>query len=393
MKSTFRILIGLALLAGGVALTVLLVATKPEAERKVTERAAPVVEVMPVKFETLTLSLPSQGMIDARRRTRLSAEVSGRVIEVSPKFDAGQAFDEGEVLIKIDPSDYEAALAGAESNLADARLGLATEEARADQALKDWKALGRSGEPSELTLRKPHVESAKAMILAAEQSVEKAKRDLQRTEVTAPFAGQLSKTEVELGAYVGPGTPVAEIFTTAPWEIRLPLSIDDWAFLNRDGSDKVTGIVGLTARSGNSVEEWKGAVLRTEGEVERESRSIYLVAEVPGESAGPLLQPGLFVQAKIEGQQLKNVARIPFKAFVGLDEVSVVDDKNTIQTRKVEIVRRAGDEVIVSGGLKQGERLCLTQLSDMVEGMTVIPQVVDTAAVLTGEPGVETTKP
>ena len=89
----------------------------------------------------------------------------GRVLEVSPKFKSGGRFAKGEVMLEIDGSDYVAALAKAESALADAQLSLAREEARAAQARRDWKKLGR-GDASDLVLGIPQIASAKAISVA-----------------------------------------------------------------------------------------------------------------------------------------------------------------------------------------------------------------------------------
>ncbi|MFV1995655.1 MAG: efflux RND transporter periplasmic adaptor subunit, partial [Verrucomicrobiales bacterium] len=367
MKLLLKILLGLGLLAASVAFSALLYFTRPVAEKKAVEMAVPVVEVASVRYEPLRMTLPSQGLIDARQRTTLAASVGGRVVEVSPKFDTGFDFEKGELLLKVEPVDYEAALARAEAGVADAKLSLATETARSEQALRDWKALGRRGEPSDLNLRKPHLLSAAAAIAAAEAEVEKARVDLERTEIRAPFAGQLAGKFTELGAYLLPGSKVAEIHTKQPWRVRLPLSLDDWGFLELDEKGEPRGKVELRSRSGGESREWSADIIRSEGEVERESRSVYVVAEISTDRADPLLQPGLFVQARISGRQFDKIARIPFRAFIGLDEVAVVDSENRVRKRRVKILRRSGDDVLISGGLEGGvERICLTQLTDMV---------------------------
>jgi multidrug efflux system membrane fusion protein len=385
MKRIIKFILGLGLLGLGVGSSILLFKTRPVAEKKSETRAAPVVQVMPVTFQASRVMLPSQGLVEARQRTRLAAEVGGRIVKVAPGFDAGSAFAEGEPLLWIDPSDFEAAVARAEANLADAKLALANESAKAEQAKRDWEALRMKGQASDLTLRLPQLASAEAKVKADEASLAKARRDLERTEVRAPFAGRLASVAAEVGTYVSPGVEVAEIYSSAPYEIRLPLSLDDWALVGRDGEGTARGEVIFRAEAGIDTHNWQGRIVRNEGEVERDSRSVYVVAEIDGKEAESLLQPGLFLQARIAGKELPRVARVPFRAFVDLERVAVVDAKNQLRVREVKVLRRAGDEALVISGLEDGERVCLTQLAEMVEGMAVDPKLIEAAPSPTGD--------
>ena len=395
MKRYGKRALGVGFFLAGVAFAVVAFKTRPEAEKKSEPLPLPVVKVSPVQFGDEELRLPSQGLIEPRMRAQLSAEVGGKVVFVSPKFDAGGEFDKDEVMIRIDATDYEAALAQAEASVADAQVALDAEQVKSDQARRDWKRQGNKGEPTPLFLREPYLKSARAKVKAAESAVEKARRDLERTSVKAPFAGRLASVHTEVGSYLPPSSPIADIYTTAPYEIRLPLSLDDWSFLKSGKEGEPVGEVTFSAKVGGEEHRWTGRLMRTEGEIERESRSIYVVAQVsPAESGGlgALMQPGLFVKAGIEGQVLKNVAKVPFRAFVDLDRVMLVDPDDIIRFRSVEVVRREGESVLVKQGLEEGDRLCLTELADTIDGVTrVKPQMVAPEA--PAPPGGEPLKP
>ena len=155
----------------------------------------------------------------------------------------------------------------------------------------------------------------------------------------------------------------------------------------------MTGRVELSARIGGEEKDFSGMVVRTEGEVERDSRSIYVVAEIPGETGNDLLQPGLFVEATIAGRVLEDVARVPFRAFVDRDQVAIVDmEKEVIDRRQVRVERRMENDVIVSAGLEPGDWVSITQLSDLVSGMPVKPEKAEISQ-STVEPALSTTKP
>ena len=245
---------------------------------------------------------------------------------------------------------------------------MSQEEAQAERARRDWKDLGRGGEPSELVLRKPQLASATAKVEAAKESVSKAERDLKRTKVLAPYASRIEETHTELGSFLAMAAPIADVYAVSPFQIELPLSVDDYAFLapESQGNPKVW----MSADVGVRTLEWTGEVIRDTGMIDQESRSVNLVAKVEENDSG-FLQPGLFVQAKVEGRKLENIVRVPLKAFYDLDQLIVVDQRNRLQFRKVTVMRRQGNEAIVSEGLAAGERICTTALEAVIEGMEV----------------------
>ncbi len=369
----FKILLGIAILAVAGGAVFLLWLNKPKAEVAGLEKVLPAVEVLEVKSADRTMEVASQGVVEARKTTQVASEVAGRVVFVSNKFDKGGEFKEGELVIKLDAADYEAAVAQAKASLAEVKLALETEEARAEQAKRDWDNLGRAGAAKDLTLRKPQLVSARARVEASEATLKKAQRDLAKTEIKAPFAGRIRKIKTELGAYLMPSSPVVEYYTTEPYELRMPVSLDELQFVKNVKAGGCGASVKIVTVAGGELFTWKGEVVRNESEVERQSRSVYLVALMEGasEEVGVRLQPGLFVQAHIEGGVLKGGFQVPMKAFQDLDHILVVDENNRIEIRRVKVVRREGDMAIISEGLKQGERICLTSLTDVIEGMEV----------------------
>lgn len=368
-----KILLGLFILAAAVGVVFLLGVNRPKAEVRDVEKVLPAVEVFVVKAEDRQMEVPSQGVVESRKATQLAAEVAGRVIWVSEKFDKGGEFEEGELVLRLDSADYKAAVAQARVSLVEGKLLLATEQAKAAQAKRDWDNLGRAGTAKDLTLRKPQLASAEAKVEAAKAALEKAERDLARTEIKAPFAGRIRKMNTELGAYLNPSSPVVEYYTTEPYELRMPISLDELQFVKNVKQGGKGAEVKISTAAGGELFSWKGQVVRNEAEIERASRSIYLVALMEGESdgLGVRLQPGLFVQARIEGGVLKGAFQVPMKAFHDLDHVLVVDKNQRLRIRQVKVVRREGDMAIVAEGLKQGEQVCLTSLPDVIDGMEV----------------------
>ena len=375
-----KVLLGLGILgAAGVAVYLLWLG-KPKAEVVNLVRDLPVVQVVRLEAVDRIMQVPSQGVVEARKVSQVAAELAGRVVSVSEKFDKGGEFKEGDILVEIDDADYKAAEAQAKATLAEKKLALETEEARAAQAKRDWENLGRTGVAKDLTLRKPQLASAQARYKAAEAALKKAERDLSKTKIRTPFAGRIRQAKTEKGAYLMPGSPVVDYYTTEPYELRMPVSLDELQYVKNIDQGGRGARVEIDTMAGGILYSWKGEVTRNEYEVERESRSIYLVALMEGESEGEgvRLQPGLFVQASIEGETLKGCFEVPMKAFLDLDRVLVVEEGKTavnregkIRIRKVKVVRREGDKAIVDGGLKSGDIICLTALPDVIDGMGV----------------------
>jgi len=378
MKRALQWIASLALVAGAVGVAVLLWVTRPVAVKVEEEVAPTVVEVLPVEFGTHRFELPSQGLIEAKRRATLAAEVAGRVVAVSPAFETGTEVPEGEWLIRLDPVDYETAVAQAASQLAEADAALASEEARAEQALRDWRNLGRSGDPPDLVARRPQLESARSRSAAAAASLAKAEADLRRTEVRSPFDAVVAAKHTEVGDFLQPGRAVAEVFAATPYEVRLPLSADESAYLETDTEGRFRGEVELRTVAAGETRRWPARIVREEGEIDRATRSLYLVAEVANEpGAGPIaIRPGLFMDAAIRSRPVEGVAKLPFRAFRlhgSQTHLVVVDSTNRIRFREMDVVFRRGDDFYVSGDLRPGDRACLTEIPDLIEGVEVSP--------------------
>lgn len=369
MKKTLRRTLPFLILMAALAIFGMMVANRAEPPKVEPHKHVPSVRAITVQPADIAIKLPSQGMIESRQVTTLASEVAGRVIRVSPKFNTGELFEEGEILLELEPADYEAALRQAEASLADARLAEATEKARAEQAVRDWGKLAGKEKPGDLAVRKPHLESAASRVKAAEAAVVKATRDVERTAIKAPFRGKLRAKFTELGSVLAPGARVAELYSADALELRLPLSLDDYSFLD---ADTTKAGVRLHTSIGGKEHAWQAKVSRLEGDVDRGSRSVYLVAEVVDTKADDtLMKPGLFVRAEVGGTTLKNVTRVPRAAFLDEKRVLVVHPDNTIHSRELRVVRGEGAHQIVSGGLEQGDRVVVSTLASPVEGMAV----------------------
>ncbi len=368
-------------LAAAALLALQLSAMRPQPERRPADLQAPFVRVTTVERTDRRVIVDSQGTVSPRTVSQLAPEVSGRIVWVAPSFVPGGFFEEGEPLLRIDPSDYEQAIVRARADLAAARLRLSQEEAEAEIARREWQELGR-GDPDPLTIRVPQLENARMAVAAAEANLRRAERDRERTEVRAPYAGRVRSKNADVGQMALAGTPVATIYAIDYAEVRLPLPDDELAFLDlplayRGASTGGGPPVTLWAEFAGNRWEWRGRIVRTEGEIDPTTRMVHVVAQVEdpyrrgADPRRPPLSAGMFVHARIEGRLLRDVFPLPRAALRSDGTVLLVDRDNRLHFRAVEIARASHDEILVASGLEQGERVCLTPLDVVTEGMRV----------------------
>lgn len=374
VKAVASFVLILAIIIVTVLGIVLLVINKRVAKEDVKQRIVPTVEIVVVTGADHTVKILTQGVVESARETMLAAEVAGRVMEISPSFKQGGVVKKGERLVQIDPADYRAALAAAEVRRAEAELALELERARVEQAKLDWKKLGSGSDPlNPLVLREPYLAAAEASAASAVEAAAKARRDVERTEILAPFDAGLRSANAEVGAVVAPGTMVAELYASSDLEVRLPLSLEDFGFLARDADGKVTGEIVLKGKIGAEEYVWKAETARVDPEIARNTLSAHIAVKVlPTEgSAFPLPPVGLFVNAEIAGKTLGDVKEIPRRALLEGNRAIVVMADNKIAFRDLTIPRLTRDTALVGGGLEAGDRVVLTRLSAPVSGMEV----------------------
>jgi membrane fusion protein, multidrug efflux system len=377
MNARMKIVLPLAIVLISMVLAVLIVQARPVASRVEAEAPLPMVRVLRAEPATLRLDVRSQGTVTPQQETVLVAEVPGKVIAIAPQFATGGAFRQGEVLVRLDPSDFELAAAQAQSSIAQARVRLERERAEAAVARQEWDELGR-GTPTPLASRLPQLAEAEAAVKAAEASLAQARLNVSRSVVRAPFAGRILEKRVDLGQYLSPGTPVARIFSADFVEVELPVPHDQLAYL--DLSSTFSGGPGPSVRLRSQFagvsQEWPARIVRTSGSIDPATRMMGLIARVerpftPPAAGGYPLQIGQFVEAEIEGRTVENIYAVPRGALRGRDQLIVIDADQRIRFRTVEIMRLTSESALVAHGLNRGDLVLVSQLESPVEGARV----------------------
>jgi len=408
---TRRILAPIVILGLGAAVVFFMVLTKPVVETRPIELPAPIVRVERAKPQTVQFKVDAQGTVTPRTQSSLVAQVAGEVVWTSPSLAPGGFFEAGQTLLQVDRVDYEA-------ELESARAAVARTESEARRAGKDLarqrRLAGRSvASEARIDDSENADRVAQAGLREATARLGRAERDLERTQVRAPYAGRVRSESVDVGQYVQRGATLAEVYAVDYAEVRLPVPDRELRYLDLPLSYRLTGELGeeatepledeisgdlaaavnsasasggkagplveLRAEFAGSEHAWSGRIVRTEGEIDSRSRMVTVVARVedpyaPGREDGALRPPlavGLFVSAEIAGISVPDAYVLPRSALHGDSDVFVVDGESRLRLRSVEVLRREREQIVVRDGLHEGDRVCISPMPGGVDGMKV----------------------
>ena len=375
MKDKF-VAIGVVLAA--LFLAVMMNVLQPDAEKTSEPEAAIAVKTEIVNRAQLAMHVESQGIVAPRTRTRIVSEVSGLVLDVADAFVVGGTFKAGDMLLKLDPTDYEVALQRAEAKVISFKALMELENARSVQAEKEWGMTGRpTSEAPLLALRRPYLLEAEANLLQAKAEVRQAEIKLSKTIIRASYAGMVSEKLADIGQFVTMGTAIGETFAIDFVEIRLPLSEKDLTMM--DGLSSQVELrkkqITLTGTVDGIVTSWLATLARSEGVVDELSRSQYIVARV----ADPYglddndrqvpLRVGTFVKASIQGKVLKDVFKVPRSALLEGSRIGLVDDQALLKIISVEVASTDDNHYYISEGLQDGHQIVTSALGTPIEGL------------------------
>ena len=205
MATKKQIIIPIAILLVGIAGMAIFSSMKKPPEEKEKNDNTPIVTVERISVTPMTLEVSSYGMVKPKYETQLVAQVNGEIVELNEVFVRGGFVKKDQLLARIDPSDYQAALIDAQANMASARAALEKEVAQGKVAEREWKQI-KDTSPTELSLRKPQLAQELARVKAAQASVLRAERNLERTEIRAPYDAMIESRNVGLGSFVSMGS-------------------------------------------------------------------------------------------------------------------------------------------------------------------------------------------
>ncbi|WP_083880041.1 efflux RND transporter periplasmic adaptor subunit [Aliiglaciecola lipolytica] len=365
-----------------VVAVVLIYQNPPSADRQRPSRAAVLsVETQVLERQTFQITLDSYGVVTPRTQSSLMSQISGQIVYVDDAFRNGGFFEKGDLLVGIDDSDYLAEVNIAKANLVSAQQSLAEEMARAEQARIDWQRLGDQQKPSDLVLRIPQQESAKANLASAKAQLDKAELSLKRTKITAPYSGRIVSQNVDFGSVVSSNTVLASIYATDYLEVRLAINNNDLGFVNLPESNTDNSLsthpVNVTFTSDLiGKQSWSGKIVRTESSIDSVSRQLYVVAQIddPFNQAvhrGVAIKIGEYLTAEIEGKKVEDALVIPVTAIYQGTYVYIEED-GVLLRKDIQVAWQNDKQALVKSGLQANQALVTTPLGQVSSGTAVM---------------------
>lgn len=351
--------------------------SRSEAHHKKPPPPLPLVRVVDVAFASRKVSVSGHGTVLPLREISLVPQVAGKVVEISPALVDGGAFKKGDVLLRIDPQDYKIAVTLAKARLKDAESKFVQAREESAAAREEWSQLHGNNAPPPLVAKEPQLAAASAQLDASRAELTKAELQLNRTRIRAPFDGRVAEKEVDIGQYVTTGQKLAVLYATQAAEIVVPLPTEDLAWFDVPGFTNGNGQgadAAVEVKIAGETKQWPGRVVRSEGKLDQRTRMVNVVVRVENPYATrPPLAVGLFAKVTIQGRSLDQAALIPRAALRDNDQVWVVDPEGRLTFRTVTVARLGFDGAIIRNGLKHGERIVVSTLKGVSDGMQVRP--------------------
>lgn len=410
MRLVLKILLPLLILGAGAGLAAYLIATKPVVEPEVVEERVWTVAAVPVEIKDQSVDLNLFGSLKAVRDVELRSLVGGEVIEVGENFREGGLLEKGDLLVRVDPFEFEASLNENKASLLEARSRLnelvATQDSeiaalnrerevlerdvrnveRAEslakrgnisvKSLDDARsALSRQRQTVELReaqleILKARIGQQRAVIDRLEVGVLRAERDLKNTSLRAPFRGYVTEVNAEFGKNIGASDKVARLIDATKMEARFLLSDSQYGLLLGSNDGIIGRPITVTWQSGDAELAFSGRVARLSPEISSDTGGVEVFAVLDPSEYTLYLRPGAFVEVVLSGNRYPNTARLSDSSLFNGDTVYVVEE-GRLQPRKVEIVARNGDEILLRGDISDGDLVVTTRLPEIGPNLKV----------------------
>jgi RND family efflux transporter MFP subunit len=326
-------------------------ACSPSAETAVQEKVSPIsVRIMHVKHQELPLVVESVGRLAANREVTLAAEVSG-VVE-SYHADIGDRVKEGQILLRIDSTDYRLALMDAEASLSitESRLDLAKKVYERAKTLLPRKVIT----PDDFDKSEADYLATLASMKRATVMVDIARERLDKTRIRSPFDGLIAGRMIEVGQTLGAGQPVLTLVDLSSMRVQIHLPEKEYVQLGKE--DPVTVIVEAYPEAG-----MKGRIDRIG--IKADERTNTFEVEVLVDNPHFLLKAGLTARVRITADIIHEAMLIPQSTVQykkDREEVFIVGPEQRAEVRRVALGRTTGDMIQIISGLVPGDQLIVS---------------------------------
>jgi membrane fusion protein (multidrug efflux system) len=319
-----------------------------------------VVAIATAHTQDLIRSAQTQGALFPKEKAVLAAEVAGALAQVFA--DMGDQVKAGQLLARIDPREFQLRVDSAQAQLEQVQARLANAQANFDR----MQALNREHlvAAQQYDLSSADLRVAQADADAAEKMLGIARKKLNDTNIRAPFAGSVQKRTVSLGEHVAEGMPLYELIATDPIKLRAPIP-ERFVPMAKVGLR-----IDLTVDA-RPDKTFQGTVSRIAPALDENSRTLLIEAEVP--NADGMLKPGYFahVTMNLGHDRALFVPSSAILRYAGVARVFIYKD-GAVRSREITTGSAEGDQIEVISGLKQGEKVVVTDVDRLADGTPVI---------------------
>lgn len=345
-------------------------------------RSARIVDVIAVPQTVESLVVEAMGTVMPSKQIELRPRVGGYVIDIHPQLIPGGVIAEDELMLTLDPKDFELTVMQREADLASARSALELEKAQQTTAREELALIGErvSEEDKRYVLRGPQLANIEAQVKSAEAQLAEATTALERANIRAPFNAVVMNRSVDIGSQVGQNSPLATLAGSDTFWIEFQVPTDELKWIRFPDANHPKGSEVLISDD----TAWRESVTRTghviglASDLEQGARTAKVLVEVADplalreENAGsPKLLLNSYVHGDIQGIDIPQSVEIPRDYLRRNDVAWVMNDQQKLEIRKVTVIYIGRDSVIISKGLKPGEKLITTRLRAAVNGMDV----------------------
>ncbi len=366
----------LAILAGAAAGIWLIYRTEPTAQQIDSKRkSAALVETITVERNKHSPRLVVLGTVQPAQDIVLSPRVRGQVTEIAPSFVPGGRVQKGDMLLQIDPADFENAVSVRQSELEQIEANWEIEVGRAKLAKQELELLGDSisNINRALVLREPQSASLKSQLNAAQAAVERAKLDLERTMLIAPFDAQVLRQSVNVGSQVGPGDDLGQLVGIEEYWLIAAVPVRNLRWVQFPTDQEAGSLVTL-----HNPDAWgpdvsrPGRVARMIGSLDEQTRLARVLITVDDPLAQrsdvPPLILDTLIEARIQGIAIDDVVRLE-REYVHDGDTVWISNNNQLEIRKTDIAFRDPDYAYIRNGLESGDEVVITTLATVVDGV------------------------
>lgn len=409
LRISAKTLAPVLVLALGIVTFVGLKATKPEVPQRPAPERVWAVKAIVADISTFRPELILYGQTVAGRRVELRSLVAGEVIETGRHMREGGVVKKGEILLRIDPFQYEGKLVEAKAKLAEARAKAREIEATIDS---EQDALKRSKE--QLVIAKRDLERAaplaergtiskkvaddrrmivsereqgldqrvnnldiqqakaaqqRAVISQLDWGVRMARRNLEDSVLQAPFDAYVTNVVAETGRIVSANDPVATLLDTNWLEVRFTLSDRQYGRIVSSDQTLIGREVKVLWHVGDKPIVYEARIERVGAEIAAEKGGVEIYARIDTPNAPTAIRSGAFVEVRVPDRAYERVTALPQTSLYG-DRVYVIEE-GRLKARQVDLVGALGAQILVRGQIAKGDKVITTRLSAAGDGVRV----------------------